>query len=252
MVVQYYQSHSRQTQVVNEHTSVEYVPLNEVDPHTNKQLRETVDKMKHEKFQQRFNELFEENMREAPDPSKNAWFQAETATYAPEQTVNASNLNATFETIKTRQREQGIVRYTGVSELSSFSGNASSLYDGIQPADEEDTYVSSDPFSKLKYEDLRKVHKDQTVFSVSENDYSSVPKYANVDQYSRARNSAPLTPMEKEQAQRILDERERIIQERQARNQHYTDLKSKEYTEKNKRIMGAFLHLENGGGGRGR
>jgi hypothetical protein len=84
------------------------------------------------------------------------------------------------------------------------------------------------------------------VFAVSERDYDNVPKYKNVDQYSRERSTATLTPMEKQQAQLVFDERERIAKEQQARKQHLMELRMQEYAEKNKKIMGAFLHLENG------
>jgi hypothetical protein len=257
-VVNYYQSQTRQSQIVDEHTSVEYVPINEPDPETRVQFRENVQQMKTEQFQRRFNELFEQNMAEKPDTSRNEWFSAESAEpiYASKGPVNASNLNSSFDTIKARQREQGIVRYTGVRELSSASGvGGSAFYDMAPPAigangepeaADEDIYVSSDPFSKLKFEDLRKVHKDQTIFAVSESDYANVQKYANVEQYSRARSAAPLVPMEKQRAQQMLDERERIAREQQARKQHHMDLKMQEYAEKNKQVMGAFLHLENG------
>ena len=255
IVVNYHQSNTRQSQIVNEHTSVEYVPLTETDISTKRQLNE---KMKTNQFQQRFNELFEQNMAEKPDPSKNDWFRSESSSslYETQGPVSVSNLNTSFESIKTRQREQGLVRYTGIRELSSFSGGASSFYEtgpssvgtnlDENDPDNQDMYVSSDPFSKLKFEDLRKVHKDQTVFAVSESDYANVPKYKNVEQYSRERSTATLTPMEKQQAQRVFDERERIAREQQAKKQHLMELRMQEYAEKNKKVMGAFLHLENG------
>jgi hypothetical protein len=252
LVANYYQSTTRQHQIVNEHTSVEYVPINEPDNNTQRQLSE---KTKTDQFQKRFNELFEQNMAEKPDPTKNEWFRSETASsiYETQGPVSASNLNSSFESIKTKQREQGLIRYAGIRELSSCSGGASSFYDidgspiGSNPDDDaEDIYVSSDPFSKLKFEDLRKVHKDQTVFAVSETDFANVPKYKNVEQYSRERSRETVAPMEKQQAQRMFDERERIAREQQARKQHLMELRMQEYAEKNKKIMGAFLHLENG------
>ena len=252
LVVNYQQSHSRQSQIVNEHTSVEYVPLTETDTNTKRQLSE---KTKTDHFQQRFNELFEQNMAEKPDPTRNEWFRSESTSslYETQGTVSASNLNSSFESIKSRQREQGLVRYTGIRELSSFAGGASSFYDtgpstmGANPDGmDDDIYVSSDPFSKLKFEDLRKVHKDQTVFAVSEQDYANVPKYKNVDQYSRERSIDTIKPMEKQHAQRLFDERERIAREQQAKKQHLMELRMQEYAEKNKKVIGAFLHLENG------
>jgi hypothetical protein len=254
LVVNYHQSNTKQSQIVNEHTSVEYVPITETDTNTKRHLSE---KTKTDQFQQRFNELFEQNMAEKPDPSRNEWFRSESATsiYETQGAVSASNLNSSFESIKSRQREQGLVRYSGIRELSSFAGGASSFYDtgsstvgqdDQENPENQDMYVSSDPFSKLKFEDLRKVHKDQTVFSVSESDYANVPKYKNVDQYSRERSVDTLKPMEKQQAQHLFDERERVAREQQAKKQHLMELRMQEYAEKNKKVMGAFLHLENG------
>lgn len=254
LVVNYQQSNTRQSQIVNEHTSVEYVPLTETDTNTKRHLSE---KIKTDHFQQRFNELFEQNMAEKPDPTRNEWFRSESASsiYETQGAVSASNLNSSFESIKSRQREQGLVRYSGIRELSSFAGGASSFYDtgsstvgqdDTENQDNQDIYVSSDPFSKLKFEDLRKVHKDQTVFSVSESDYANVPKYKNVDQYSRERSVDTLKPMEKQQAEHLFIERERIAREQQAKKQHLMELRMQEYAEKNKKVMGAFLHLENG------
>ena len=254
LVVNYHQSNTRQSQVVNEHTSVEYVPITESDTQTKQQIAQQ--QTNTDKFQKRFNELFEQNMAEKPDPTKNEWFRNESASslYDTAGPVSVSNLHSSFDSIKSKQREQGLMRYAGVRELSSFSGGASSFYDtgasvigsNQDTDDNSDMYVSSDPFSKLKFEDLRKVHKDQTVFAVSESDYANVPKYANVEQYSRERSVATLAPMEKHQAQRVFDERERIAREQQARKQHLMELRMQEYAEKNKKIMGAFLHLENG------
>ena len=100
--------------------------------------------------------------------------------------------------------------FTEVAPLWSVNGN-NNLYDedGMAQDDEfRHHYISSDPFSKLKFDDLRKVHKDQTIFAVSERDISKVPQYSSVDHYSRERNRQSLTPLEKQEAQRILQQRE--------------------------------------------
>ena len=195
-------------------------------------------------FNSRFNELFEQNMCEKPDETQNEWFRNETApAYSPKTPVSVANMTSAFDDIKTQQRNAGLIRYSGVRELGTNRGGAN-YYDQQSPGD-NDEYVSSDPFSKLKFEDLRKVHKDQTVFSVSEREYDAMPKYKNVEQYATQRNSGTLAPMEKAEAQRLFEQRESDARERVARQQHYAELKSQEYAEKNKRIVGAFLHLTN-------
>ena len=248
-VVQYYNQQHRQNQVVNEHTSTEYVPLS-AETESSTKIQNTVQKMSSKQFNSRFNELFDKTMAEKPDESRNEWFRKqETDTvFSPAGPVNAGNMGSTFETLKAKQREAGLVRYTGIRELSSFSGT--NYYDNSAIGNNEDVsddvYVSSDPFSKLRFEDLRKVHKDQTVFAVSESDYNRVRTYANVEQYSRERADVA-TPMGKSEAERVFEQREEAARQRTARMQHYAELKTQEYAAKNRTVMGAFLHLENGG-----
>jgi len=244
MVVQYYNTQTKQDIVVDENTTTDYVPINLPSSETTK-IRETVQQMSSKQFNSRFNELFEQNMWEKPDATQNDWFRNETAepTFVSNTNVSVSNMGATFEAIKAQQRNAGLVRYTGVRELATTRGG-SDYYDHQADAS-DDVYVSSDPFSKLKFEDLRKVHKDQTVFAVSEREYDTIPKYHNVEHYSKERNAGTLTPMEKVEAQRVFEKRESDALQRAARQQHYAELKTQEYAEKNKRIMGAFLHLTN-------
>jgi hypothetical protein len=109
----------------------------------------------------------------------------------------------------------------------------------------DDAYVTSDPFSKLKFDDLRKVHKDQTVFAVSESDFSKVQQYQSVDHYNRERSRQSLDPMDKTQAQKILEEQERLAKEANMRRDYHAKLASKQYEEKNKNVLSAFLQLGN-------
>jgi hypothetical protein len=94
--------------------------------------------------------------------------------------------------------------YRGVQPLVSSTSTATGLYN----EDEDKTvYVTSDPFSKLKYDDLRKVHKDQTVLAVGEEDFS------NVKQYKREGIQQLEKPtgvyIDKEQSLKILEDNER-------------------------------------------
>ena len=120
---------------------------------------------------------------------------------------------------------------------SSRSGN---LYDDDQDSCE---YVSSDPFSKLKYDDLRKVHKDQTVFAVSESDFDNMPKYGSVDQLNRARGQQILTPLEKADAQKILNDQENQHRQQIMKKEYLAKLETMKYGEKNKTILSTFLQL---------
>jgi hypothetical protein len=109
----------------------------------------------------------------------------------------------------------------------------------------DDQYVSCDPFSKLKFDDLRKVHKDQTIFAVSERDIEKVPKYASVDHYNRERSKQMAAPLEKEEAEQLLSAQERQYRESMMKKEHAAKLRSMEYEQKNKSVLATFLRLGN-------
>ena len=98
-----------------------------------------------------------------PDTTRNEWFKQEDNEFnIPEGKISKSEMGDAFNRIK-QQSNSVITRYNGVQEMShTTSAGNSSLYE------DTDQYVSCDPFGKLQYDDLRKVHRDQTVLAVSE------------------------------------------------------------------------------------
>jgi hypothetical protein len=239
IVVKFYDNQNRQNQVVQ---NTEYTPLNTngFNKSSVKKVTETIQELPPEKFQDKFNQLFENNMAKKPDPTKNEWFQSDEPSYEIERNVNASNMADALERIK--QKNQAITHYRGVENLYS-SGNGTNVYDDD---DMSDSYVTSDPFSKLKFDDLRKVHKDQTVFSVSERDFEKVQQYSSVDHFVRERSKMPLDPMEKQKAEQMLASKERQMQEQMMKRQYRSNLQTMQYEEKNKAVLSAFMMLENG------
>ena len=149
-----------------------------------------------------------------------------------------------MEEIKRQQRAVAISRYTGgVREMTHHIGTR--LY-GEQTPDEEseDQYITGDPFAKLKFEDLRRVHKDETVFQVSESDYQNVVSYKNTEEYGRARSSQQFEQITKEQAERILNQRE---QERAKKIQNYQRQAYEQGLEnerKQEAVKAMFLRIE--------
>ena len=132
------------------------------------------------------------------------------------------------------------MKYQGVNPIQQMS-HGNSLYDEDE---DEAQYVSSDIFSKLKFDDLRKVHKDQTVFSVRESDYENVPRYRNVQEYQQARSVHEVRPMERTKAQQMIDEQDRLLQEKMKRKQYQSELNTMKNAENNKQIMANFLRLQ--------
>uniref|UniRef100_A0A6C0B6W1 J domain-containing protein n=1 Tax=viral metagenome TaxID=1070528 RepID=A0A6C0B6W1_9ZZZZ len=239
VVVQIYENNNKINQPIPEDVT-NYKPLdNGLNKATVKKVTTVAGEMAPKDFQNKFNELFENNMSKKPDGQKNEWFTKDEAIYKSDTTVSAKNMGQVFDTMKQQNAE--LVRYRGIQEIQSGSGTR--LYEDDD--EEDDTYVTCDPFSKLKFDDLRKVHKDQTIFAVSERDFSKVPQYSSVDHFVRERGKVSSSPLEKEESERILDLQNQQFRERMIKKEHASNLRTMQYEEKNKAVMSAFLQLKN-------
>lgn len=240
IVHNYYMNQNKQNQqFTSENTNYKNIYKNTVNTPQETQIKNSIKDIKAEEFQLMFNASFEKNMsKQIVD--RNEWFKQDDPIYNIDKNVNKSNMGAELDKIKEKNRD--IVQYKGVQNMTISGG--SNLYDDIDDNTNSD-YITSDPFSKLKFDDLRKVHKDQTVFAVSEKDFNSVPQYKNMDEYNNARSKADLNPMEKNKAQQILDHQDRMIRENITQKQHQSTMLTKQYEEKNKNVLAQFLRIEN-------
>ena len=244
MIVLFYESQNKISQnvptILTKEEEMVYEPISQNQHISKSEFSQNIQKTKH--FNKKFNELFEKNeMTEKTNTKKNEWFQQEDNIYQGYSVHNTSQINNALEKIKKEEKERSMALYRGVSPLLS-NGNHSvkSFYDEEEDTDE---YICSDPFSKLKYDDLRKVHKDQTIFIISENDIQNTKTYSSVDEYSRSRDIGMEKPMEKEKAERWFLEEEKKKQDAILRKQHTDELKMMQNIEKNKNIMASFLRI---------
>ena len=238
-VVQFYEHQNRASQPVSQRA---YVSQTENVPKSlEKQVRSNLEKIPEQKFNEKFNELFDKNMAKQVDPEKYSWFSQDDDTFAHSGTVTKSNMGEVFNSMK--QKTQALTQYRGVAEMVS-PGSGTNFYEDDEA---DDVYVSSDPFSKLKFDDLRKVHKDQTILPISENDYQNVPKYSSVDHFVRERNRPGQNePISKQQAEMLLQQKEEAAQKVAMQRQHKLNLQMMENAEKNKSVLSHFLLLDNG------
>jgi len=239
-IVQIYENNNKQNQIINEDTT-NYKPLaNDLNKSAVQKIKTVAGEMNPKDFQNKFNELFENNMVQKPDTAKNEWFTKEEPVYKTEETVSAKNMGQVFDTIKKQTAE--MVRYRGIQEIRS--GNCGTrLYEDTEDDEDADMYVSSDIFGKLKFDDLRKVHKDQTIFAVSESDYDKMAKYSSVDHFVKERDRVPVVHVDKSESERLLDLQNQKFQERMIRKEHASNLRTMQYEEKNKSVMSAFMRL---------
>ena len=236
LIVQYYEEKYRQTQEVPK-TEIKYVPSKTSEE--NNPMQTAIKAMKHETFNKTFNELFDKNMAVKPDETRNQWFKNEDAQFKVNETVTSQNLGKVIESIKSQNND--VVRYKGVENMYSSAGTGTSfLYDEME---DKDSYVSCDLFSKLKFDDLRKVHKDQTVLSVAESDFSKVKIFKSVEELNRERGMQDTKPFEKMAAEGIIRKQQEEYEQLILKKQHEDKLKSMEYEKKDKDIQAYFLRL---------
>ena len=237
IIVQFYETQNKQNQEITEETT-NYSPLdtNSWNKSTTKQIGKVIGDMDKDKFQEKFNQLFEKNMQKEFKPNVNEWFSNNVPLYQLDENAG-KNMGKALEQIK--QQSTSLNIYRGVQSLSSAS-NTGNLYEDDQDANE---YVTSDPFSKLKYDDLRKVHKDQTVFAVSESDFDKIQTYGSVEQLNRARGQQ-LIPLEKDEAQKMIDLQESNMKAQIMKKEYLAKLETMKYEEKNKSVLSTFLYLQ--------
>lgn len=241
VIVRFYDNQHRQSQTANPQNTVYHANNTNVnDKQTNQKISSIINDMSKNEFQNKFNDLFEKNMVKKIDNNRNDWFQNDEPSYTSEVEVNSSNMGQIFNNIKDKQA--GLVKYRGIENIISNMSSNSNYYDDI---DDDDSYVVSDPFSKLKFDDLRKVHKDETVFSVSERDYQKVTKYSSVDHFVRERGRQSTEPLSKYEAEQLLAQQEQLYREKMMKKEYSSNLQSMQYEEKNKSVLSNFLRLQN-------
>ena len=200
--------------------------------------------LKGQKFNDKFNQLYETNMAKKSDPSKYDWFKQETADEFTGRGINSKNMGEALEEVKHRQNMNQMSIYNGVREIRQV-GFGTSYYED-QDENGNDSYVECDIFSKLKFDDLRKVHRDQTVFAVSEKDFSKVPQYKSVDQYMNAREQNKGVAMSKEESGAVLERQQREYERAMMQKQQRDLLLQREYEAKQKAVQAAFMRIDNG------
>src|SRR5210317_1766040 len=240
VVVQFYENQHKHTQSKQNTTQSVYEANqhSKNDESADKQVSSVLNKMSVNDFQTKFNKLFDENMTKKIDPTKNEWFTNNDETFQTNEKVTNKNMGEVFNRIKDTQ--SSMVKYRGVENLYVNSGSGEKIYDD----DNNDEYVSTDPFSKLKFDDLRKVHKDQTVFAVSERDINKVQQYSSVDHFMRERGKQSLSPLEKQEAERLLAQQDKTYRQRMMQKEYDAKMKTMQYEEKNKSVLSNFLRIK--------
>ena len=208
-----------------------YVPLNQ-SKQMQFQMNNVLQKMKSDEFHSKFNHLFDKHMTKKNDSQKNQWFHSEDSVY--KESLIKGDMASAMDNMRSQNQ---ITRY---KEVKMLQGRGEQLYD---EDDDNSDYIQSDPFSKLRYDDLRKVHKDETIFSVSEKDYSNIKIYGSTEQLMQERGR-DIIPLEKAQSEQMIrknyEEHKAILQQKQ----YNATLQTMQNDEKNRQVLSNFLLLK--------
>ena len=240
IIVNYYNNNHKQNNIVpNKEIIYDSNNDDNYDDNTNKHVSKIINNINKEDFNNKFNNLFDKNMVSNINTEKNKWFSEDNNIFNTKDQVNSNNMGQVFDQMKNQQN--GLVKYNGVQSLYINSNSGTQLYDD----DNDDNYITNDPFSKLKFDDLRKVHKNETIFSVRENDIQKVKKYNSVDEYMHVRSNQNTSPLEKQEAEQLLLQQQTDKQHIITNKHHQAQLNTMNYTKKNKEILSTFLQIKN-------
>ena len=93
-----------------------------------------------------------------------------------------------------KKKIQSVIKYQGINDnTSNFSGSLL--------GDQSDNFTGSD--GCLNYMDLRQAHIE-SIIPVTQEDYERMPKYKNVNEYKARRDVTDISPLSKQESERML------------------------------------------------
>jgi hypothetical protein len=194
-----------------------------------------------ENFNQWFNEQFEKTRLKTEEEERGygSWLISNQDIDEEIEGQVKSVADMAKEIDRKKAQMRSLILHQEIEDLYATGVSASQLV-GDAPA-----CYSSDLFSSLPYEDLRKAHTE-TVIPVTMEDYHNKKKYESIDEYKQARSVQDLsTPVLSElQSREYLRNRENL-QGREATERAYKLAKqTEEADKKNKEFWSRILHIE--------
>jgi hypothetical protein len=146
-----------------------------------------------------FNEQFEKNKlkTEAEESGYGDWLTS-NQDLEPEKRISQAEMASEF--MKKKNQIRSLIVHKDVNEMYANNLGASDL---TTNAPEE---YSSDLFSNLSYQDLKRAHTE-SVIPVTDEDYHKIQKFKNVNEYTAHRNTQDTKPLSENQALEYLKTR---------------------------------------------
>lgn len=143
-------------------------------------------------FNSWFNTMFDKSHENKKQVGYGDWLKSDQDL----NNIKAKNMNE-FNKIFKKKKQEGreLILHNKVNDLT-YSGGGSMI-------DESENIYSSDIFSKLKFEDLKKAHME-TVVPVTEEDFTTKKRFDSVERYIQYRESQKGNPLDLNQSKNIL------------------------------------------------
>jgi virulence-associated protein VapD len=185
-------------------------------------------------FNKWFNEAFEKIKMydEENDSGYGDWLKS-NENLEDNNVKSVSDFDSAFERKNSQLR--ALVKRQEVGAIGSNSG-----YDLVR---DKPTYHSSEIFSELPYEDLKKAYSENGI-GVSKSDYENRRKYDNVDDLIRQRGTG-VEPLSLEQSKNLLKEKEMKIKHSETQRAYRILKQDEQIRNKNKEWWSQLNRLEN-------
>jgi hypothetical protein len=188
-------------------------------------------------FNNWFNTQFEKHRLENPtEDGYGDWLKSNDGLYNGNENVSKSNMNSVFE--KQKKQIQSMIIYNGISD------NVSASFGGTLLNENKDNFGGGNLFSNggLGYTDLKQAHVE-SVIPVTEEDYERMPKYKNINDYKAQRDKVDITPISKEESERILMNSQANLDKECSALAYKYAVQSEKAKEKNKSFWGEIKQL---------
>ena len=208
------------TILLNIHKSKQHTTTFREDHNSDEHARICEELNTRENFPAWFNKMYDENVDvhdEDRDTGYGDWLKEHEQ--ADDECNSVRDMHECIEERKKKCRELAVS--TTVSDFST--NNGANTYDLSR---EKPAEYTSDVFSKLRYEDLRKAHTE-TVIPVTEADLQQHRTFGSADEMIRYREKQNIKPQSKEAAQIALN-KSKVEQDREETRRLYRMLKQDE------------------------
>ena len=188
----------KNTNLNEEKSKIDYLALSDEDKGKKLLVENLKNTKKNNEFNKWFNEVWEKvNIKD--EDGYGDWF---TSNDDLEESSIKSVRHMHEKINQKKENLSQIVRKSDITEICTI-GNTNEL-DTSKPE-----YYSSNLFSKLPYDDLKKSYTE-TVIPVTNSDYENKQKFSNVNQLTNFRNNQNLNPLSKKEEDLIFKNKVRL------------------------------------------